>query len=141
MTVSAPSARVTPAARRVGYVVAVGVNIVLLVAVNVWPGWDVAPFLTGEIELVLPVVNAVIAAQIVANSVYLVSDPTWLKSLGDIVTLGVGALALVRIWQVFPFDLGSTTLDWALVVRIVLVIGIIGSCVGMLVALATFVRT
>jgi hypothetical protein len=125
----------------VGYAIAVAINIALLLAVNVWPGWDAAAFLTGDAQLVLPVVNATIAVNLVANSVYLVGDPAWLKASGDIVTLGVGLLALLRIWQVFPFDLGAEPLDWALVVRIALVIGIIGSCIGMLVAMVTFVRS
>src|SRR5687767_14262503 len=126
MTVSAPPRRVSPGTRRVGYAIAVAINIALLLAVNVWPGSDAAPFLTGDAQLVLPVVNATIAVNLVANSVYLVGDPAWLKASGDIVTLGVGLLALLRIWQVFPFDLGAEPLDWALVVRIALVIGIIG---------------
>ena len=72
---------------------------------------------------------------------YLFRDPTWLKSLGDIVTLVVGVLALVRMWQVFPFDPGTSSMDWTLVVRIVLVVGIVGSCLGILVALTAFVRS
>ena len=121
--------------------IAVLVNLALLVGVNVWPEWDAVPFLTGETQLVLPMVNASIAVNLLANAVYLFRDPTWLKSAGDIVTLGVGVFALVRIWQVFPFAPGTDSMDWTLVVRVVLAVGIIGSCIGMLVALATFVRS
>jgi hypothetical protein len=141
MSVSESPTRATTAARKAGYVIAVLVNVGLLLAVNVWPGWDVVPVLTGDTRLVLSAVNASIAVTLVANALYAVHDPTWLKSPGDLVTLGVGALALVRIWQVFPFDLGTNPLDWALVVRLALAVGIIGSCLGMLVALAIFVRS
>ena len=34
--------------------------------------------------------------------------------------------ATVRMWQVFPFDFGSSSFDWALLVRILLVLGIVG---------------
>ena len=58
MSVHAPSTRVSTGTRRTGYVIAVLVNLALLVGINVWPGWDAVPFLTGETELVLPIVNA-----------------------------------------------------------------------------------
>ena len=141
MSISAPPTRVSTGARRAGSVIAELVNVALLVGVNVWPGWDAVPFLTSEARQVPTVVNASLAASLMANAVYFFRDPTWLKSSGDVVTLGVCALALVRIWQVFPFDLGSDPMDWTLVVRIALAVGIIGSCLGMLVALLTFVRS
>ena len=66
-------ARPSRAARRSGYVVAIVLNAAMLYAINVWPGWDVVPFLTDDTVDVLDVVNASIVATLVANVVYLLS--------------------------------------------------------------------
>lgn len=140
MTVTAASRRPTAAARRFGYLVAVLLNAAMLYLVNVWPGWEVLPFLTGRTSLVIGFVNASIVANLVANVLYLARDPAWLKALGDLATTAVGVVALVRIWQVFPFDFGTTTFDWALVVRVVLVVAIVGSGIGIAAALVAFFK-
>ena len=67
--------RPTVGARRFGYVVAVLVNAAMLYAVNRWPGWEVLPFLTADLVLVLGLVNASIVVNLAANLVYLVRDP------------------------------------------------------------------
>ena len=85
-------------------------------------------------------VNASIVSNLVANAVYLVSDPPWLRALGSMVTTTIGMLALVRIWQVFPFDFGDSSLDWPLVARAVLVVAIVGSNLAIVVAFVKFVK-
>lgn len=140
MTVTAASRRPTAAARRFGYFLAVLLNAAMLYLVNVWPGWEVLPFLTSRTSLVIGFVNASIVANLIANVLYLARDPAWLKALGDLVTTAVGLVALVRIWQVFPFDFGTTTFDWALVVRVVLVVAIVGSGIGIVAALVAFFK-
>jgi hypothetical protein len=127
------------AARRVGYLVAIGLNAAVLWLANVAPGWDALPFLTPETDLVMPFVNASLVAGVAANAVYMAADPRWLKALGDLVTTTVGIVAMVQIWQVFPFDFGDAAFDWALLVRWVLGIGIAGSAIGILVNLVSLV--
>lgn len=129
------------AARRFGYLVAVLVNGGLLYAANVWPGWEAVPFLTSETHQVLGLVNASILVSAAVNLVYLVTDPRWLRALGDVVTTGVGIAALVRIRAVFPFTFTDTTLDWTLVANVLLVVGIVGSAIGIVAALVAFVRS
>ena len=127
--------------RRVGYVVAVLFNAAVLYAVNVWPGWQALPFLTEDMRLVLGLVNASMLVSIVANMVYFVADPRWLKALGDIVTTAVGIAALVRMWQVFPFDFSGSSFDWALVVRVAMGVAIGGSAIALVVAFVSFVKS
>jgi len=129
--------RPAPGVRRAGYVVAVLIQAALLFAINKWPGWDVVPFLDAEFPRVLGLVNASVVAGLVANLVYLVHDPRWLRSLGDAVTTTAGLVAMVWIWQVFPFDLGP---GWALVFHTLLVVAIVGSIIGIAVGLGGFVR-
>lgn len=123
--------------RRAGYVVAVIANAAMLYAVNRWPGWQEVPFLTRDTELVLGLVNATIVVALVANLLCLVRDPRWLTALGDLATTAVGLAALVRIWKVFPLDVSDR---WELLVRALLVLGIVGSAIGVVVAIVRFGR-
>lgn len=136
MTLTAPE-RTSATGRRAGYVVAVVVNALMLYAVNGWPGWDAVPFLTDATPQVLGWVNASILVNLLANMAYLTRDPPRLRALGDLVTTGVGLLAMVRIWQVFPLDVEA---GWETVARVLLVVGIVGSGIGMVVALGRLVR-
>ena len=130
-------ARPGPSQRSFGYVVAIAVNVGLLYLINESPGWDAVGFLTSETSLVLGLVNASIAAGVAMNSVYLVSDPEWLRALGDVVTTTIGLVALLAIWQVWPIDLPA---PWELLTRWVIGVGVAGSVIGIIVAMVRFVR-
>lgn len=132
--------RPAAAARRFGYLVAMLVNAAGLVIVNRWPGWEAVPVLTADTRLVVGLVNASIAVSLAANLVYLVRDPDWLKAAGDVVTTSVALVALVRLWQVFPFDFGGDSVDWALIARVVLGLAIAGSAIGIVIRFAVFVK-
>jgi len=120
-------------------VIAIGVNAALLWLANVAPGWEVLPFLTADMALVMPLVNASMMAGVAANVLYLAADPKWLKALGDIVTTAIGIVAMVAIWQVFPFDFGDASFDWALLFRWFLGIGIVGSAIAIVVNVVSLV--
>ena len=53
------------------------------------------------------------------------------RALGDLVSTGVGFAAIVRMWQVFPFDVDGTA--WEVVVRVLLVVAMFGSAVAIMV--------
>ena len=130
-------ARKSVGARRFGYLVAVLVNAAMLYAVNRWPGWQEVPFLTPDTELVIELVNATIVVNLVANLAYLARDPRWLKAIGDVATTAVGLAALVRIWKVFPLDVSHRA---ELLIRALLVVGIVGSAIGIVAAIRRFGR-
>lgn len=127
------------AARRFGYLLAAAINGLMLVGANVWPGWDVVPFLSAEFASVLPLVNTSIAVGLVANLVYVVDDRRRVKALGDLATTAVGLVVMVRLWEVFPFDFSGSTFDWELVARVLLGLGVVGSAIGIVVALVQLV--
>lgn len=141
MTLTAAPRRPTVSGGRFGYVIGVLINAALLYAANVWPGWEAVPFLTEATVLVIGLVNASILVNLAANLVYLMTDPPWLKALGTMLTTAVGILAMVRIWQVFPFDFDGASFDWSLVVRILLGLGIVGGAIGIIAAFVSFVRS
>ncbi|GAA2745302.1 hypothetical protein GCM10009868_26250 [Terrabacter aerolatus] len=124
--------------RRGGYVGSVLVNLIVLWLVNGWPGWHAVPFLTGRTVLVIGAVNAAIIARAVADAVNVVLDLPRPRALGDIVSIGFGLAAIVQVWRVFPLDVVGT--GWETVARVLLVIGFVGSCIGILEALVRLVR-
>jgi len=122
----------SPAGRRVGYLIAIAVNLLLLYLVNVRPGWDAVGFLTDETVEVIPLVNLSLIVGVAVNALYLGYDGRRLVALGGLATTGVGLVVLARMWQVFPFAFSAGT-DWGLVVRVVLVFAMAGSGIAMLV--------
>jgi hypothetical protein len=124
-------------ARRGSALAGVVANVVLLLLIHVWPGWDVVPFLTAETSEVLVLVTVSLLTGIVVGLVQLARSEAWLVPAGSLVTTAVGLAATVQVLAVFPFDLSS---GWAAVVRVLLVIGIVGAAIGMLVAMVSLVR-
>ena len=142
MSLTERTIRRTPvAARRIGYLLAGLINIGILFAVNVVPGWEVLPFLTPDTDLALPLVNLSLAVGVLANVVYVAHDPVWLKSVGDLITGLVGLAAMARIWVVFPFDFSAYSFNWGLLTRCVLAVAIGGTVIGIIVQIFALVRT
>jgi hypothetical protein len=112
-------------------------NLVLLLLIHAWPGWEVVPFLTEETTQVLGLVNASLLTGIAVGLVQLVRTEAWLVPAGSLVTSAVGLAATVRVLTVFPFDLSP---GWETVVRVLLVLGVVGAAIGMLVALISLLR-
>jgi len=139
-----PTARVDaeprPGSRRPGYVVAVAVNAGLLYLLNRNPGWQAVPFLTPAMGRVIGVVNLSIVVGLAANLVYVVWDPAWLRALGDLTTTGVGLLAMLRLWQVWPFDFPAGT-PWELLTHVMLGLGLLGAVVGIIASTVRYVRS
>ena len=127
--------------RRLGYLLAILINGVMLYVVNVWPGWQSVPILTEDTQLLLGLVNLALIAGIIVNVVNLILDLAPVRALGDLVILGIGLVVLVGIWQVFPFNFEGASFDWTLLVRIVLALAIAGSVIGILVQIVVLVRS
>jgi hypothetical protein len=70
---------------------------------------------------------------------YVLYDRRWFRDLGGIVTTGIGTAATVQLLRVFPFAFTDTSLDWARVARLLLVIGVAASAIGLAVQVATLV--
>lgn len=128
------------AADRFGYGIAVVVNAVMLYVVNNLLEWDFPPFLTDDFDKVLPLVNLSLGVSIAVNVVRLLYAPKWFAILTDMVATGFGLPALIRTWQVFPFDFDDDGFPWDVAVRAVLVVAIAGSVIAVLVGLARLAR-
>lgn len=126
---------------RGGNIGSVLVNAVLLWGINIWPGWKAVPFLTADMERVLGMINASLTAGIIANLIFVVIRNRGVMALGNLAVLGIGLAATLRMLEVFPFDFGDSWSGWPVVVRVLLVLGIVGSIVGMVVEIVAMFRS
>ena len=131
--------RKSPAARRLGYVIAIVVNFALLYLLDRQPGWHAASFLTPATAQVIGLVNAVLAAGLLLNVAYVLADPLWFRELGDLISAAIGLAAAIRILQVFPFSFGSGS-PWNWIAKALLVLAIAGSGVAILAAIGRLLR-
>lgn len=116
------------------------VNALLLYGINIWPGWRIVPFLTADMDRVLDLINATLVAGIVVNLVCAVIRSRALLALGNLVSIGIGLAALLRLWEIFPFDFAGNWPGWPVLVRVFLVLGIAGSIIGAIVELVNLFR-
>jgi hypothetical protein len=122
--------RPSAATRRFGYVVAIAVNAGLLYVVNNLLAWEWPPFLTEDFDRVLPLLNVSIVASMVVNGAFLVFDPRWFKTAGDVVTAVFSLAVAGRTLAVFPFDFTPYAFDWETVTRVLLVLMIVAISIG-----------
>jgi hypothetical protein len=132
--------RASVGARRFGYTVAVAINLVMLVVVNNILDWGWLPFLTEEFASLIWLFNVSLTATILANLVYMVYDPVWFKSFTQIGLNLISMIVLLRMLQVFPFDFSAYEFDWEPVARFVLILGLIGTGIGIIVEVVNLVR-
>jgi hypothetical protein len=128
------------AGRRGGYVVSILINAVLIFLLDAHPGWHAVPFLTPATEQVIGLVTLTLAAGIAANVVYFIADPPRLRAFGDLVTLTISLITTVRVLEVFPFAFHGSMAYWSVVVRVLLIVGIVGVCFGLLYSLVILIK-
>ena len=116
--------------KRPGYVIAILVNIALLVVANSILEWNVLPFLTQDFTRVLALLNVSLSATIAANLAFLFFDPDWFTGLCGMVLAAIGIAVGVLFLAVFPFDFSAYSFDWALVAKVLIILGIVGTSIG-----------
>jgi hypothetical protein len=127
---------VSPELKRVGrtfgYGVAAVINLVMLIVVQNILDWGWAPFLTDEFAQVVPWISLSLVASIVANLIYEFNDTRFVKSTGQILTNLISIFVTYQVLTVFPFDFSAYDFNWALIVRIVLILAMVGAGIGVL---------
>ena len=110
--------------RRFGYVLAIPFSVGILFVVNNLPEGEQIPFLTDDLEQLLPIINAFLLAAIAINGVWIIYDAAWFRSAGRI-TLNVLMIAVLALtFRVVPFDFSTYDSDWEALMR-VLIVGLI----------------
>ncbi|MGD2061376.1 MAG: hypothetical protein PVF87_10955 [Acidimicrobiia bacterium] len=119
--------------RRLGYSIAIGINVVMLIIVQNILDWGWFSFLTDDFAKVVPWISFSLGASIVANLIYLFDDGRVVKSAGQIGINLISLVATYQVFTVFPFDFSTYGFNWGLVVRIVLILAMVGTGIGALV--------
>ena len=107
--------------RRFGYVLAIAFSVGILFTINNLPEGEQIPFLTDDLEQLLPIINAFLFATIAINGVWILYDAAWFRSAGRI-TLNVLIIAVLALtYRVFPFDFSAYDFDWEALMRVLIV--------------------
>lgn len=122
-----------PTARRVGYAVAAVCNAAFLWIAHQLLDWGWPDFLTDEFDELLPIVTFSFGVGIIVNLALIGYDPPWFRSVCSITTSAIGFVVAVRTYQVFPFDFSSYDVDWSWLARLVVIIVVVGSALGVIV--------
>jgi hypothetical protein len=126
--------------RWLGYFIAILVNVIVLVVVNRFPGWQVLPFLTPDLARVLWLFNLSVLVTIVVNALFIIYDPEWFMSLCRMVMNTISLIFAIRLWLIFPFDFSKYSgFDWTLLASMVIIIAIVGISIAILVEFIKFV--
>ena len=122
-----------PRRRMTDYIFAVIFNIAFLVVVNKLPDWNIV-FITDSFPDVLWALNTSIAVSLAGNLILIFFHPRFLHHLLTAVFSGFGILATSVLLSVFPFEFAELVGEWLnILVRIVLIVGIVGSAIGVVV--------
>lgn len=138
---SAHDRRPPQAARRGGNVASIIINAVMLYLLDIHPGWRSISFLTPAAAQVTGLVNLTLWAGIASNAVYFAAEPRWLRAIGDLTTLTIALVTLIRVLGVFPFAFHGSAAFVAVIVRAVLIAGTIGASIGIIYSIAVLIRT
>ena len=113
-------------------------GIIGLIVVNSVPLWA---HLTNGIILeswtkILWAANLSMIVQIIGNLFLAIYRPARLYSFVQLILTIAGLVSAIVFYQVFPLDLSRVAGNWLnILVKVALVLGIIGSCIAMLVQL------
>ncbi len=121
---------------RLGYAIAVLVNIVLLYVFHHLLAWGV-PFLTPAFSGVLWAVDLSLGASIAGNVLFLIYDRPWFKHLAQIVMSILAFVSAYVLYRAFPFAFAWTWLTWA--VRVALLVGMLGLTIAVIADLVALV--
>jgi len=116
------------------YIVEIIVNVIILYVANMLLAWHV-PYLTAEWTASLWILNLSLVVGIASAAFLLFYDRNWFKSILKIVSNVLGVVFQLTVLYVFPLDFSSlsygTTLE--LIIKVILVIGIIGTIISIIV--------
>lgn len=118
--------------RRTGYAIAAVLNLAMLIVVQNILEWDILPWLTDDFALVVPWISASLVFTMAANLVYEVNDSPVVKSTLQIGSNLISILATSQLLAVFPFDFSAYSFSWDVVARIVLILALVGSGIGVI---------
>ena len=126
---------------RIGYVITIVINGLLLwVVFNlVEGGW--LPFITPEFDEAVPAIAASLLATMVMSTVYLFTRSEPVRVIGEFFLAVVGFWATLQLYVTWPFDFSIyPNVDWDFIVRLLLGLAVFGTGVAVLANLVRLLR-
>jgi hypothetical protein len=122
-----------PGARKVGYIAAIIALFIIIYILRHLREWGLT-FLTEDFDKCLFYIELSIYVTMAANVLFIIYDPRWFKHLLQVVTGVAGAVALIMLYVIFPFDFSPENWDkWGKIILLILfgftIIGIIADLV------------
>jgi hypothetical protein len=109
-------------------------NLIIFYIVNNLLTWNV-PYLTSEWTAVLWILNISIIYNLAVDIVMLLFYKGWLRAALKLIGNVISILVMLTFWFIYPLDFSSlsfgNTLD--LIVRILIILGIVGTAIGAIV--------
>jgi hypothetical protein len=110
--------------KKIDYVVAIAVNVILLYAANNLLAWNPA-YITAKYADCLWAINLSVIANLLANTMFLFHDKKGFKGIARIILNLVGLNFIYTLYTIYPFDF-STIPDLEQAVKIAFITGIMG---------------
>jgi len=92
----------------------------VLVLLNVVPGWQVVPFLTPAAEHAVSLANLALIVMLVTRAIALVEPSPRLRAAAQYVVALICLALVAELWVTFPFQFGFEPESWASATRLVL---------------------
>ena len=110
--------------RRIGYLIALLVNVFMLWAVHQHPTWIpwLGGIVTDRFADVVWAIDLSLWVQIIGNGILIAIHPRILRRLLDLVSTVFGALSVYVTWSVYPFEFDRLFVGLDGIVPIVLVV-------------------
>lgn len=124
------------AARKIGYIAVIIIMIVILYLLRNYEKWHI-PFLTPEFSRCLFYIELSIYGTIAAQVLFILYDKRWFRHLVQVLTGILGALSIIMIYVIFPFEPDIHWLKW---IRIGLLIIFGFTLLGIIIDLAKGIR-
>jgi len=133
-----PKERVKRAADYAGAIIG---SVIALVLINSYPLWQ--PLTSGVVTEAWPRIlwaaDLSLVIQICGSLILLFWRPRWLRNLLELVFAAAGLLSVAVLYAVFPLDFSDLVGGWLnTVVRLILILGIAGTAIGVIVNLVRF---
>jgi hypothetical protein len=117
---------------RLGYLLAVGTGIMLLLILHSPPAWF--PLITEAYARIRWTIDLALGAVIVAYTWLIFDDPPWLKHFALAILNILFLFAVYSLYRVFPFEFGASF--WVRLTRGILLLAAAASAIGIVIEMA-----
>ncbi len=128
------------AGRRLGYVIAIVVDVLLILFINDWPTWRVFPFLTSATPGILWAFDGSLITAVAFTVSLAIAHRAWLLLLRDLVAAAWAIVLFVALLVVYPFRFAPASIDWNILAVFIIVAGIAGATAGFVVQVIRLAR-